>query len=93
MEGDTRQLSVQNYHLVGQRRNVSSTVSIPPIGRPDPMGCLSWSEPHSLSESLGKGTQVVIVLADQAFPPVLPPIGGGRCAIIIRVEDCEIREL
>ncbi len=72
VEGDTRQLSVQNYHLAGQCRNVSSTVSMPPIGWPDPIGCLSCREPHSLSESLEKGTPVVIVLADQAFPPVLP---------------------
>ncbi len=90
---DTRQFSVQNYHLVGQRRNVSSTVSMPPIGSPDPMGCLSCSDPHSLTESLGKGTPVVIVLSDQAFPPVLPPVGDGRCVVIMRVEDCELREL
>jgi hypothetical protein len=49
---DTRQFSVQNYHLIEQRRNVSSTVSMPPIGNPDPMGCLSCSDSHSLTESL-----------------------------------------
>jgi hypothetical protein len=90
---DTRQFSVQNYHLVGQRRNVSSTVSMPPIGGPDPMGCLSCSDSHSLAESLSNGTPVVVVLSDQAFPPVLPPVGDGRCAVIMRVEDCELREL
>jgi len=90
---DTRQFSVQNYHLVGQRRNVSSTVSMPPIGGPDPMGCLSCSESHSLTESLSKGTPIVIVLSDQAFPPVLPPVGDGRCVVIMRVEDCELKEL
>jgi hypothetical protein len=72
---DTRQFSVQNYHLVGQRRNVSFTVSMLPIGGPDTMGCLSCSKSHSLTESLSKGTPVVIVLSDQAFPPVLPPVG------------------
>jgi hypothetical protein len=56
---DTRQFSVQNYHLVGQRQNVSSTVSMPPIGDSDPMGCLSCSDSHSLTESLNKGTPVV----------------------------------
>jgi hypothetical protein len=90
---DTRQFSVQNYHLIGQRRNVSSTVSMPPIGGPDPMGCLSCSDSHSLTESMKKGTPVVIVLSDQAFPPVLPPVGDGRCVVIMRVEDCELREL
>ncbi len=90
---DTRQFSVQNYHLVGQRRNVSSTVLMPPIGGPDPMGCLSCSDSHSLTESLSKGTPVVVVLSDQTFPPVLPPVGDGRCVVIMRVEDCELREL
>ncbi len=90
---DTRQFSVQNYHLVGQRRNVSSTVSMPPIGGPDPMGCLSCSDSHSLTESLSTGTPVVVVLSDQTFPPVLPPVGDGRCVVIMRVEDCELREL
>jgi hypothetical protein len=72
---NTRQFSVQNYHLVGQRRNVPSTESMPPIGGPDPTGCLSCSDSLLLTESLGtvgKGAPVVIILSDQAFPPVLP---------------------
>jgi hypothetical protein len=89
----TQGSSVYRITILLDSRNVSSTVSMLPIGRPYPMGCLSCSEPHSLSESLGKGTPVVIVLADQAFPPLLPPIGDSRCAVIILVEDCEIREL
>jgi hypothetical protein len=58
---DTRQFSVQNYHLVGQRRNVSSTVSMP-IGSPDPMGL--WRLPISLANLWQRVVKV-------HFPPPL----------------------
>ncbi len=38
---DTRQFSVQNYHLVGQRRNVSSTVGVIKIA-PSSKNCLNF---------------------------------------------------
>jgi hypothetical protein len=92
-EGDTRQYSVQNYHVLNKKRNVSSTISMPPIGKDDPMGCLSCPAPHSIAESLREGQPIVINLSDQTFPPVLPPTGDGNCTVIIRVEDCELWEL
>ncbi len=35
VEGDTRQYSVQNYHITVKKRNVSATISMPPIGKDD----------------------------------------------------------
>jgi hypothetical protein len=93
VEGDTRQYSVQNYHVLSKKRNVSATVSMPPIGKDDPMGCLSCPAPHPITESLREGQPTVIILSDQTFPPVLPPTGDGNCTVIIRVEDCELWEL
>jgi hypothetical protein len=49
------QYSVQNYHITVKKRNVSATISMPPIGKDDPMGCLSCPTPHSLAESLREG--------------------------------------
>jgi hypothetical protein len=66
---------------------------MPPIGKEDPMGCLSCPAPHSIAESLREGQPIVIILSDQTFPPVLPPTGDGNCTVIIRVEDCELWEL
>ncbi len=66
---------------------------MPPIGKDDPMGCLSCPAPHSIAESLREGQPIVIILADQTFPPVLPPTGDGNCTVILRVEDCELWEL
>jgi len=91
--GDTRQYSVQNYHITVKKRNVSATISMPPIGKDDPMGCLSCPTPHSIAESLREGLPIVIFLTDQTFPPVLPPTGDGNCTVIIRVEDSELWEL
>jgi hypothetical protein len=88
--GDTRQYSVQNYHVLNKKRNVSATISMPPIGKDDPMGCLSCPVPHSIAESLWEGQPLVIILSEQTFPPVLPPTGDGNCTVIIRVEDCEL---
>jgi hypothetical protein len=93
VEGDTRQYSVQNYHITVKKRNVSATISMPPIGKDDPMGCLSCPAPHSLAESIREGQPIVIFLTDQTFPPVLPPTDDGNCALIIRVEDSELWEL
>jgi hypothetical protein len=93
VEGDTRQYSVQNYHVTVKKRNVSATISMPPIGKDDPMGCLSCPTPHSLAENLREGLPIVIFLTDQTFPPVLPPTGDGNCTVIIRVEDSELWEL
>jgi hypothetical protein len=77
---------------LNKKRKVS-TISMPPIGKDDPMGCLSCPTPHSFSESLREGQPVVIILSDQTFPPVLPPTGDGICTVIIRVEDFELWEL
>ncbi len=93
VEGDTRQYSVQNYHITVSKRNVSATISMLPIGKDDPMGSLSCPAPHSLAESIRDGLPIVIFLMDQTFPPVLPPTGDGNCTVIIRVEDSELWEL
>ncbi len=90
---DTRQYSVQNYHVLNKKRNVSATISMLPIGKDDPMGCLSCPAPHSIAESLWEGQPIVIVLSDQTFPPVLPPTGDDNCTVITGVEDCELWEL
>ncbi len=91
--GYTRQYSVQNYHVLNKKRNVSATISMPPIGKDDPMGCLSCPTPHSISESLREEQPIVIILSDQTFLPVLPLTGDGNCTVIIQVEDCELWEL
>jgi hypothetical protein len=62
VEGDTRQYSVQNYHITVKKRNVSATISMPSIGKDDPMGCLSCPTPHSLAESLREGLPIVIFI-------------------------------
>jgi hypothetical protein len=93
MRGDTRQFNVQNYHLSEKRCNVSSTVAMPPAGREDPLGCLACTDPHSIATSLRDGEPIVIILSDQSFSPVLPPVGNGKCVVVMRVEDCELKEL
>jgi hypothetical protein len=87
------EVEVQNYNIIVKNRNVSATISMPPIGKDDPMGCLSCPAPHSIAESLRDGHPVVIILSDQSFPPVLPPTVDGNCTVIIWVEDSELWEL
>ncbi len=66
------EVEVQNYNIIVKKRNVSDTISMPPIGKDDPMGCLSCPPPHSIAESLWDGQPVVIILSDQSFPPSSP---------------------
>ena len=91
-DGDDRALSVQNYHCSDIGLNMSLSIARPAVGGRDMMNCLACPAPHSVAEKLSCGKPVVVVLADQNFPPTLPA-KEGDCVIIIRVEDGLLHEL
>jgi hypothetical protein len=84
--GDTRQFAAKNFHDTIGCRNVSTSVDH------DGMVCIACLPPHSYNDYLSVGEPVVIVCADQSFPPVLPA-GGGKCVAIVRVEDGRLFEI
>jgi hypothetical protein len=84
-ESDSRKFAVKNYHRLDVGRNISASVTVD-------LGCLACASPHSIREELGRGIAKVVVLSDQAFPPLLPT-DDGRCVVVIRVEDGVLSEL
>jgi len=90
--GDTRTFLAQNYHCAEMGLNVSFSVKKPSAAGEDDLTCLACPTPHSHVSRMNEGRPVVIVLADQSFPAVLPA-GGGDCLIIVRVEDGTLGEL
>jgi hypothetical protein len=78
-------MSAKNFHRVDVGRNISTSFSVD-------LGCLACSVPHSIKEGMGAGRAQVVVVSDQAFPPILPT-SDGRCLAVVRVEDAALNEL
>jgi hypothetical protein len=91
-EGDSRGLMAQNYHLAEKGLNVSMSFSKPNVDS-DEMKCLGCMDTHSFAGRMGeKLLPILIVVADQNFPPILPA-RDGHCPLIIRVEDGTLQEI
>ena len=72
---------------------MSLTLRRPAPGTTDNLECLSCPAAHSFAGRLTQeGRPVVMVLADQAFPAMLPA-GDGDCVVVVRVEDGSLSEL
>ncbi len=52
--------------------------------------CSACEKPHPI---LGRGVKPVFVLSDQAFPPAIPALDGGRCLAVVRVEDGSLNDI
>jgi hypothetical protein len=85
VEGDMRSFTVMNFHRTDANCNISSSVTVD-------LECLACATPHSLRDNVSAGLPLIIVLADQAFPPMIPG-RDGRCIVVIRVEDGLLFEL
>ena len=92
VEGDGRTHLAQNYHCAGMDLNISFSVKKPSINGDDELMCLACPDPHSHSSRMRDGRPVVIVLADQNFPAVVPA-RGGDCLLVVRVEDGLLSDL
>jgi len=90
--GDARTFLAQNYHCAGQGINVSFSVKKPSATGDDDHTCLACPTPHSHVGRRNEGRPVVIVVAGQSFPAVLPA-AEGDCVIVVRVEDGSLGEL
>jgi hypothetical protein len=78
VESDMRSFTVMNFHRTDANRNISSSVTVD-------LECLACATPHSVRENASAGLPFVVVLADQAFPPMIPG-RDGRCIVVIRVK-------
>jgi hypothetical protein len=85
VDGDMRSFTIMNFHRTDANRNISSSVTVD-------LGCLACATPHSIKDNASAGLPIVVVLADQAFPPMIPG-RDGKCIVIIRVEDGFLFEL
>jgi len=91
--GDCRTFSAQNYHCAEKGLNMSFSIARPDHSGNDGLQCLACPIRHSHADRMaGEGRPVVIILADQNFPPILPA-GDGDCVMIVRVEDGTLSEL
>jgi hypothetical protein len=84
-DGDARCLAAMNFHRTDVNRNISASVSVE-------LACIACDEPHSFRESILAGIPIVIVLTDQAFPPILPA-KNKKCVVVVRVEDGLLSEI
>ncbi len=85
VEGDARRFAAANYHRTDVNRNVSASVTIE-------LDCLACELPHSYRDNMAEGKPLVLILSDQAFPPVMPD-NDGNCVIIVRTEDGLLAEI
>jgi len=92
VNGDARTFLAQNYHCAGMGLNVSFSVKKPSVAGEDDLTCLACPTPHTHVGRMNEGRPVVIVLADQNFPAVLPA-ADGDCLVVVRVEDGTLGEL
>jgi len=93
VEGDCRTFAAQNYHCAEKGLNMSFSIAKPDQSGNDGLQCLACPVSHSHADRMaGEGKPVVIILADQNFPPILPATDGD-CVIIVRVEDGTLSEL
>jgi hypothetical protein len=90
---DGRTYLAQNYHCTEMGLNSSFSVKKPSVSGEDDLACLACPGAHTHGGRMGDGKPVVIVLADQSFPAVVPAADGGGCLLIVRVEDGLLGEL
>ena len=86
MEGDNRSFGVKNFHIPFLKRNTSSSVHREEGG--GILHCTACKERHRMDD----GRPILIILADQNFPPCLPT-EDGPCIAILRIEDALVSEL
>jgi hypothetical protein len=79
VEGDARRFAAANYHRTDVNRNISASITVD-------LDCLACELPHSYRESICEGKPLVVILSDQAFPPVVPG-NDSKCVVIVRTED------
>ncbi len=85
VEGDARRFAAANYHRTDVNRNISASVTVD-------LDCLACELPHSYRESIVEGKPLVLILSDQAFPPVVPG-NDGNCVVIVKTEDGLLMEI
>jgi hypothetical protein len=83
LPGDERQYIANNYHIPTLRKNVSTSFR----KKDDLLFCTACASEHSFSGQV----PFCLVLADQAFPPILPS-NHNMCCAIIRLEDAFLSE-
>jgi hypothetical protein len=93
--GDGRVVLANHRHCYQTKTNISSSFTL------DTLICTScnikgkhrvlWRETER--EDTVNDSPVVFALADQCFPPVLPPESEGECIKILRIEDGGLVEL
>jgi hypothetical protein len=74
-----------NFHRTDVNRNISASVTVE-------LSCLACDTQHSFKESIAAGIPLVVVLSDQAFPPVVPG-KDKKCLVVVRVEDGLLSEI
>jgi hypothetical protein len=84
---DDRQFQVVNYHIPALRKNISTSVKKVSEDSSQ-LICVTCEEKHFFT---GK-EPVLVVLADQHFPPSLPS-SVGQCVVVMRCEDAMLHEL
>ncbi len=85
VENDARCFKAMNFHRTDVKRNVSASVTVD-------LECLSCENQHCIKNNINNSNPVVVVLTDQAFPPVLPA-KDNKCVVVIRVEDGYLSEI
>jgi hypothetical protein len=83
VEGDHRCFVAKNIQRTDTMQNVSLSVTAD-------LRCLACGSSHSYRDSLAAGKPLVVILSDQAFPPILPS-GDNNCIVIIvglRTANC-----
>jgi len=93
VEGDCRTFLAQNYHCAEKGLNMSFSLARPDRAGRDGLICLACPARHSHADRMaGEGRPVVVILADQNFPAILP-VSSGDCAIVVRIEDGTLADL
>ncbi len=85
VENDARCFKAMNFHRTDVKRNVSASVTVD-------LGCLSCDNVHCIKETINSSNPLVVVLTDQAFPPILPA-RENKCVVVFRVEDGYLSEI
>ncbi len=85
VENDARCFKAMNFHRTDVKRNVSASVTVD-------LSCLSCDKLHCIKETINNSNPLVVVLTDQAFPPILPA-KENKCVVVIRVEDGYLSEI
>ena len=86
-EGGKWAVSAHYRHLYDARVNISTSFN------PHTLWCESCPTKQRILDREGNPSPICIISSDQCFPAYLPASGGGRCCVIIRVEDGTIPEI